>query len=43
MKHVYKKQVLAVFIGKDGKVKKVFHGGVKDVEEEFHQWTGELL
>lgn len=32
-----------IFIDRDGKVKRVFYGNIKDKEEEFQQWIGELL
>jgi peroxiredoxin len=32
-----------IFIDRDGKVKRVFYGNIKDKEEEFLQWTKELL
>jgi peroxiredoxin len=32
-----------IFIDRKGKVKRVFYGNIKDKEEEFLQWTEELL
>nr|NIS41299.1 TlpA family protein disulfide reductase [Desulfuromonadales bacterium] len=32
-----------IFIDREGKVKRVFYGNIKDKEEEFFQWTEELL
>jgi peroxiredoxin len=32
-----------VFIDAQGKVKRVFYGNIKDVEEDFFKWTSELL
>lgn len=32
-----------VFVDRDGKVRRVFYGNIKDKEKEFLQWTKELL
>ena len=32
-----------VFVDKDGKIQRVFYGNIKDKEQEFYQWTKELL
>lgn len=32
-----------IFIDRDGKVRRVFYGNIKDKEQEFLQWTDELL
>lgn len=32
-----------IFIDREGVVKRVFYGNIKDKEEEFLQWVGELL
>jgi peroxiredoxin len=32
-----------IFIDRDGIVKRIFYGNIKDKEEDFRQWTRELL
>lgn len=32
-----------IFVNRDGKVQRIFYGNIKDLEEEFRQWTEELL
>lgn len=32
-----------IFVDRDGKVKRVFYGNIKDKESEFSQWIDELL
>lgn len=32
-----------IFIDRDGKVKRIFYGNIKEKEEEFLRWTEELL
>ncbi|MCP4326941.1 MAG: TlpA family protein disulfide reductase [Alphaproteobacteria bacterium] len=32
-----------IFIDAEGRVKRVFYGNIKDIEDDFLRWTGELM